>query len=562
MQSRFLKRSIQALLITATFLVTGGLKTTTAQDADNQKAWSALSGEWIRYNGHNIETKVFNNGTETHTSYNEYGLENRSVTAQLELVNEAGSIRFSKTNFRLADPELAKTHGVFQNWQGSVDELGIWSRVLTDEEVARLWNDGQGSAVTAESNKSLMEELIGYWPFDGNLVEKTGTGRDGTGMNKPGFAAGALGQALKLDGSTQYVTLGGKASDYEPDNGVISISVWCQADELDTVWQSLISKGQNNNWRIHRHWQQGRLSSAGLNVLRNPVRIDDHKFHHVVAVMESEKQVTFYVDNQKVVEATSGFLGRNRRLPMVGADLGWTQLTGGYVLFDNTLWEIFTNNNGDNDVARSYRRTSHPQEALLIAARQGDLEAAMKSLKAGADVDGTSSNSYTALGYAAASGHLDLMDHLLDKGANVNLKTRFGKTPLVLVAGTEHFEAANLLLSNGASLDARSNHGGSSAHEAIFWQQPEMLDHLLKNGHDVNVRANNPGNQHGFQRTPLHWAVFFLETNNPTKNRIMQECIEVLLAHQADTSLKGNQGKTAAQMAEEKGFSILAKQLE
>jgi len=546
---------VLALLIAVISLATGGLTQTLAQDKDTDKSRAMLSGEWIRYNGGNFEIKHFKDGTETQTFLNEYGTLVKSVKSDLQLTLEGGVIRFLRSNFRLADPALAKTRGAFRNWDGSIDELGIWSRALTDAEVDGLWNKGKGSAITAPSNNSLGEELIGYWPFDGNLVEKTGTGRDGIGVKKPGFAAGKLGKALHLDGSSQYVKLGGKPSDYEPASGVISISVWCQANELDSVWQSIISKGQGNNWRIHRHWQMGSLSAAGVNVLHNPVRIDDKKFHHVVAIMESRKQATFYIDNQKVVQATTGFLGRSPRLPTVGADLLFTNFTGGYIVLNNNLRQLFTNNkNNNNNLGRPYRRTSHPEEALLIAAREGDLATITKSLKAGVEADGTSPNSYSALAYAAAGGHLELMNALLSKGADVNLKTRFGKTPLLVAAGTEHIKAVDLLLSKGASLDARSDHGGSSAHESIFWQQPKMLEHLLKKGVDINGRSNN-------QATPLHWAVSFMHPNNRAKNKIMQECIDILLAHKADKTLKGNQGKTAADIAMQKGFTDLAKKL-
>ncbi|MDE0736454.1 MAG: ankyrin repeat domain-containing protein [Pirellulaceae bacterium] len=554
MTFRVSRYPVFALLIAVISLATGGLTQTMAQDKDTEKARATIAGEWIRYNNGTFEIRKFKAGTEVYIHHNEYGSVNKSVTADLNLALEGGIVRFLKTNFRLTDPELAKTRGAFRNWDGSIDELGIWSRALTDAEVDGLWNKGKGSAITAPSNNSLGEELIGYWPFDGNLVEKTGTGRDGIGVKKPGFSAGKLGKALHLDGSSQYVKLGGKPSDYEPASGVISISVWCQANELDSVWQSIISKGQGNNWRIHRHWQMGSLSSAGVNVLHNPVRIDDKKFHHVVAIMESRKQATFYIDNQKVVQPTTGFLGRSPRLPTVGADLLFTNFTGGYIVINNNLRQLFTNNNNNNNLGRPFRRTSHPQEALLIAARKGDLATITKSLKAGVEADATSPNSYTALGYAAAGGHLELMNALLSKGADVNLKTRFGKTPLLVAAGTEHIKAIDLLLSKGASLDARSDHGGSSAHEAVFWQQPKVLDHLLKKGIDVNGRANN-------QTTPLHWAVGFMHPNNPAKNKIMRECIEVLLAHKADKTLQGNGGRTAAQVALDKGFADLAKKL-
>ena len=284
--------------------------------------------------------------------------------------------------------------------------------------------------------------------------------------------------------------MGGKASDYEPKNGVTTVSIWFQADRLDTTWQTLIAKGQMNNWRVHRHWQHSHLSSAGITVLQNPTNINDGKFHHLVAVMISGKGSYLYIDNQKNSALSNKQLAANHFLPVVGADLTIDSMTfdGAYVLLNDRLTPI--RNNNSNKELSSYRKVTHPQESLLIAAREGNFEAVKKALADGAVVDGLSENSYTALAYAAAAGHADITQFLHRQGAKINLATRFKKTPLALVAGTKHVEIAKWLIENGANVKTRVQHGASCLHEAIHWEQPQMLELLIQEGCDVNAKAN------------------------------------------------------------------------
>ncbi len=32
----------------------------------------------------------------------------------------------------------------FYRWDGLIDEIGIWDRALTDDEISDLYNDGEG----------------------------------------------------------------------------------------------------------------------------------------------------------------------------------------------------------------------------------------------------------------------------------------------------------------------------------------------------------------------------------------------------------------------------------
>ena len=96
----------------------------------------------------------------------------------------------------------------------------IWGRALGDEDVAKLWNEGKGNK---KLPKKFSKSLVGHWPFNGDLSDISGNKRNAKGHNSPGYADGKMGQALKLNGDNQYVTLGGKPKDYAPKNGSITI---------------------------------------------------------------------------------------------------------------------------------------------------------------------------------------------------------------------------------------------------------------------------------------------------------------------------------------------------
>jgi ankyrin repeat protein len=512
----------------------------------------SLEGEWIRYSGPSFEIKTVKPDREIQSRYDEYGKLLQTWSWDMKVTNNEGIGRWVKSNFKKIFPKPNSKH---RNWAGQVDELAIWNRALSDEEVALLWNKGKPPKSDKILNSDVAKNLLGYWDFDGNLEDASGHSRHGKSATKARFSKSRSGTtSLMLNGKNDYVVLGGKASDYEPKNGVTTVSIWFQADRLDTTWQTLIAKGQMNNWRVHRHWQHSHLSSAGITVLQNPTNINDGKFHHLVAVMISGKGSYLYIDNQKNSALTRKQLAANHLLPVVGADLTIDSMTfdGAYVLLNDRLTPI--RNNNSNKELSSFRKVTHPQESLLIAARAGNFEAVKKALSDGAVVDGLSENSYTALAYAAAAGHADITQFLHRQGAKINLATRFKKTPLALIAGTKHVEIAKWLIENGANVKTRVQHGASCLHEAIHWEQPQMLELLIQEGCDVNAKANNGA-------SPLLWAAAHLDESKPERTPVLIRCAKILLGQGAERTTKNQNGQTAAEIAESKGFDKFAEMI-
>ena len=61
---------------------------------------------------------------------------------------------------------------------GKLDDVGVWNRVLNQQEISNLYN----ATVSAACNSlpgNLMNGLVGYWPFCGNANDESGNGNNG-----------------------------------------------------------------------------------------------------------------------------------------------------------------------------------------------------------------------------------------------------------------------------------------------------------------------------------------------------------------------------------------------
>ena len=452
-------------------------------------------------------------------------------------------------------------------WDGKIDNLQIWGRAFNADEVVALWNKGKG---TAQVPENLADGLIGHWPFDGNLKDSSGNGRHGTGKNSPGFAKGQFGQALDLNGENQYVTLGGKAADYTPAGGSITVSLWFSVDEFDKRWQTLVALGDAgwSDWRIHRFGLSDNMGFVGGRWARNNASILDGKMHHIVAITEKGKGARLFLDNTLASNnapnnQASSFAGilpdEDGWLPAVGANLqrhiGLSKpLEGEFIPMQDSLRIVATSltqgGGNNNSFSGVYRKVDHPEEALLLAARSGDKKKVAELLKAGVSPDTASRNSYGALGYAGIGGHLEIMKLLIAHKADVNRRARFMKTPLNVTAGSSHIASAKLLLANGAEVGLANGNGAFVTHESAFWGQPEMLEFLLTEAKvDPNLRSKNG-------QTALHYAMWKMVRGNDEFNKPYLKCIQLLLKHGTNPDLRGgNNNRTPLEMALNNGFS-------
>ena len=103
-----------------------------------------------------------------------------------------------------------------QTFPGKIDDVRIYNRALSAQEVKRLYNMGGTLHVGASQNQKLTNGLVGLWSFDqadtaANTTYRTFYDRSGSGNNASAGTAtgskatmGKIGQGLNFDGITNY----------------------------------------------------------------------------------------------------------------------------------------------------------------------------------------------------------------------------------------------------------------------------------------------------------------------------------------------------------------------
>jgi len=116
------------------------------------------------------------------------------------------------TGTRVSDASVSLR--INSNTKASMDDVRVYNRVLSTEEIRRLYNAGTSKFNTAPSNPSLDAGLTGWWTFDGvdtssgTIMDRSGRGNHASMRNMAtatAFVIGKKGQAIALDGVNDYV---------------------------------------------------------------------------------------------------------------------------------------------------------------------------------------------------------------------------------------------------------------------------------------------------------------------------------------------------------------------
>jgi ankyrin repeat protein len=89
-------------------------------------------------------------------------------------------------------------------------------------------------------------------------------------------------------------------------------------------------------------------------------------------------------------------------------------------------------------------------EALIVAAKKGNLEEVKSLLEGGVDVNALDAMGYSALWQASFFGRDEVAKFLLEGGADINARDNSGRTPLSWVSEIYNNDLVNLLKASGA----------------------------------------------------------------------------------------------------------------
>ncbi|OGA00680.1 MAG: hypothetical protein A2Z64_13215 [Betaproteobacteria bacterium RIFCSPLOWO2_02_67_12] len=125
---------------------------------------------------------------------------------------------------------------------------------------------------------------------------------------------------------------------------------------------------------------------------------------------------------------------------------------------------------------------------LMVAAFNGQEQAALMLIEAGATVNARDKSGYSPLHWAAMNGYVQAAAVLMRKGALVNLQNNFGWTPLLHAAGRGHHLVVKALLENDAHPDLTEKEGWTPLHKAAVNGHVKAVEALLDAGANQNLK--------------------------------------------------------------------------
>jgi hypothetical protein len=105
------------------------------------------------------------------------------------------------------------TNACGEFFNGTIDDVRVYNRALSADEVKRLYNIGKGVSTAASQQNKQTSGLVGYWTFDGpdisgsTAYDRSGQGNNGT-INGATRTVGKIGQAMKFGGGGQNISAG------------------------------------------------------------------------------------------------------------------------------------------------------------------------------------------------------------------------------------------------------------------------------------------------------------------------------------------------------------------
>ena len=170
---------------------------------------------------------------------------------------------------------------------------------------------------------ALQDNLTAYYGLNNDTSDGSGNGNDGvhTGGTED-YVGGVSGMAIRLDGGTEQIEVAETgAFDYAANstNAAMSISAWFKVGAFDTNWQALVTKGEGNQFRLHRggggqslNWAAGAAATKGPN-------INDGKWHHVfVSHKDGANGNQMWIDGVDYGTWNGGTMGDNNNAVMIG----------------------------------------------------------------------------------------------------------------------------------------------------------------------------------------------------------------------------------------------------
>lgn len=173
---------------------------------------------------------------------------------------------------------------------------------------------------------ALTDSCVAYYKFDGDAIDATGNGYDGT-VNGATLVMGKINQCYQYDGTDDYISL--------PENYNIfgggenfSISIWFNTNDVTKAQATFLPRGENNlSLKINIDGESKfkvnvELSGSFLRVVSSGV-LSSNTWYHFVVTYNTSTGWVLYKDGTQVDSNTStGSIGSKSSGSVIGYDTG------------------------------------------------------------------------------------------------------------------------------------------------------------------------------------------------------------------------------------------------
>lgn len=128
-------------------------------------------------------------------------------------------------NFIFGATSQATGNGKLAFFKGLIDDIGIWNRALTNQEITNLYN-GNLNAICNIPQGTLTNGMVAYYPFCGNANDGSGNANNGTvnGATLTTDRYGNPNSAYSFDGVSNYIRVDNTLISNSPTS--YTISAW------------------------------------------------------------------------------------------------------------------------------------------------------------------------------------------------------------------------------------------------------------------------------------------------------------------------------------------------
>lgn len=323
--------------------------------AIRQSATAVSIGRWYHVAG------VYNASAQTMDFYLDGVLDNGTLS---------GSVPTSAADVPAgsASPRIGfKGDGIDAFFDGQIDEVRVYNRALSADEVKTLYNDTRRNFTNTSQNTQHRNGLIGFWSFNGpdisgtTATDRSGNGNNGTLTNGPTVIPGIVGQALNFDGTNDYVDFG-EGGGVLDGMSALTLSAWiknnysgggiCACDIVgkdDTTNRSYGMAISTSN-AIYGYVFNASIFEDAVGT----TALNDNRWHHVVTVYDGAA-VEVYVDGVNESSGADTITGAVRDTT-VTVKAGWNR-NGSANYFPGLIDELRIYNRAlsASDIAEIYR---------------------------------------------------------------------------------------------------------------------------------------------------------------------------------------------------------------